>query len=518
MAESKRIRDRVRSVIEAISDGIYEREEAVRLALLACLAGESIFLLGPPGVAKSLIARKVKDAFLGARSFEYLMGRFSTPEELFGPISIGKLKNEDTYERIVDGYLPTADIVFLDEIWKASPPIQNALLTALNEKLYRNGRQEIELPVKGFIAASNELPVPGEGLEAFWDRFLIRIRLDEIRDDMNFESMITDTRDPFEDRVPAGMKITPEDYSEWQRAIDGVEVSADTLRIASVIRHRILEENERRNDSDGHGMFVSDRRWKKIFRLLRTSAFLNGREHTDAMDCFIIAHCIWNRREELTAAQHMVNDAISAHGYSIAVDPAPIADGLAGLKREVEQATLEVTEQDEERPALHDGEYIHLTDFSTDHQVRIWKGDFDSLPDTGTADIELFFFAEDGSYSKTEHHDIGRAGPSRILVDGKSFSIETEQRRSTVTRSHAPSPEALEGWNRRSDELVATCRELLSRIDSYQTAEREEAEANLFVPRLRAEAAFTSLRVAAREIARLSVEIEKNRRYYESLG
>lgn len=174
-----------------------------------------LFILGPPGTAKSLVARRLREVFGTKRSFEYLMSRFSTPDELFGPVSIAKLKNEDVYERCVDGFLPSATIVFLDEIWKAGPAIQNTLLTVINEKIFQNGTQRLHLPLKGVIAASNELPDEDDGVVALWDRFLVRIVSNCITDEQNFYKMLQQ-KNIKDICVPPSLCITDECYNNWQ--------------------------------------------------------------------------------------------------------------------------------------------------------------------------------------------------------------------------------------------------------------------------------------------------------------
>lgn len=326
--------ERFKLLLQEMNRGIYEKNTEISLSLLAALAGESVILLGPPGVAKSMVARQLKTAFRDAQSFEYLMSRFSTPDEIFGPVSIQKLKTSDTYERAVEGYLPTADVVFLDEIWKAGPAIQNTLLTVINEKIFRNGNREMHLPLKLLVAASNELPAKGEGLEALWDRFVIRIESRPIKLEKNFRAMLletptdflgptdfTDSTDfsgstgglghaDFSDSAGfSDLKITAEEYAEWAEKICKIGVKEEVLDVISAIRKSLRAVNvdeaaERRN------IYVSDRRWKNIVRLLRTSAFMQDREEVDICDLLPIYHCLWQEPEERDAIRSIVIRAL----------------------------------------------------------------------------------------------------------------------------------------------------------------------------------------------------------------
>ena len=301
------ISEKISSIVTDVNKGVYDKDCELKLALLAAIAGESILILGPPGVAKSMIARSIKNVFEDANSFEYLMSRFSTPDEVFGPVSIAKLKDSEQYERITEGYLPNADVVFLDEIWKAGPAIQNSLLTVLNEKIFRNGNREMHLPLKLLIAASNELPAQGEGLEALWDRFLIRIVSKSIRKEEDFYRMLLDDSDVAGNvRYP----ISQEEYNDWQKDIDKVKVSDDVLKTITFIRQKLndvlVDDSELRKS-----IYVSDRRWKKIVRLLKVEAYMRGHKEVELSDLYIIHHCLWNNPNEYIDVKDIVLEALA---------------------------------------------------------------------------------------------------------------------------------------------------------------------------------------------------------------
>ena len=288
----------IKSLLNKLSEGLFEKQHILAIALLSAIAEESIFLLGPPGTAKSLVARRLKLAFKDGKSFEYLMSRFSTPDEIFGPVSISLLKNEDRYERVIDGFMPTADIVFLDEIWKACPSIQNALLTAINERIFQNGNTTINLPMKALIAASNELPAEDEGLEALWDRFLVRMVSNCIQSETEFFKMVRQNN-VSEVVIPENLLISNETYQEWKSKIYNIAIPDDVCFAVSYIR-KSLQNESKNEDSNAMDFYISDRRWKKCFHLMQTSAFLNGRKSVDMTDLVLMIHCLWNKVDTIS--------------------------------------------------------------------------------------------------------------------------------------------------------------------------------------------------------------------------
>ena len=323
------IRRHIKQLIQEMSKGAYEREEVIALSLLSAFAGESIFLLGLPGVGKSMVARRLKSAFKDSTCFEYLMSRFSTPDEIFGPVSISKLKDEDTYERCVDGYLPTADVIFLDEIWKAGPAIQNSLLTALNEKIFHNGKDDLSLPLKGIIAASNELPAEDEGLEALWDRFLIRYVVQPVSDKSAFMKLIGGNNEVF--CMPDNLPVTDAEYKEIQDEISKVAVPERVMDALFALRTVLSQRFENRDEIDDPETgvpYVSDRRWKKIVGILRASAYLNGRNEVNLSDCLLLEHMIWDKDAQITMVKKdiakMVTDGTMMAHKGVKTDSAPV--------------------------------------------------------------------------------------------------------------------------------------------------------------------------------------------------
>ena len=406
------IKQRMTDLLKAMSQGAYEREEAISLALLAAMAGESIFLLGLPGVGKSMIARRLKLAFKEASSFEYLMSRFSTPDEIFGPVSITKLKDEDTYERVVDGYLPTADIVFLDEIWKAGPAIQNSLLTALNERTFRNGNHDIHLPLKTIISASNELPAEGEGLEALWDRFLIRYIVEPISQRHIFLKLLTEKEETC--KVNDHLTFSDGEYKEMRSLTDTIVIPKIICNVICDIRSVLTDQKKAKDAMPATGTipYVSDRRWRKIMGILRMSALLNGRHEVNPSDCLLLEHLIWDTDEQVTPVRKLVADTI-VNTLTVDIPNSVSADDL-------EMMTLTNPVGNLLSP---DG--IHYVFSAGGEDVLISKHDYDSLTNETcygemTADNVLRIAPEGGAFT------IKKGKPGSIVLNTFTYMLKRD--------------------------------------------------------------------------------------------
>ncbi len=297
-------RERLSGLIHSLEAGLLERSAAVRLALLAALAGEHVLLIGPPGTAKSELARRLHRAFDGARYFERLLTRFSTPEELFGPLSLKALEH-DRYERLTDAYLPTAGIAFLDEVFKANSAILNALLTLLNEREFDNGSARMPVPLISVIGATNEVP-QDEALMAFHDRFLVRVPVAPVGD-ASFAQLLA-LAPPTSSAVSGAVSgaapaqpITREEQGRWRDERDALPLAPEVTAQLQALRAF----------STSHGIVVSDRRWRQSVGLLRTAALTDGRGAVDALDLWLVPYLIASQPAQVPALQDWVTREVA---------------------------------------------------------------------------------------------------------------------------------------------------------------------------------------------------------------
>jgi MoxR-like ATPase len=288
----------------------------------------------------------------GVKYFETLLNQFTTPEEVFGNISLKALNGElpdehgnkkEEYRRLTDKMLPEADIAFLDEIWKASPAILNTLLTIVNERKFHNGSKVMDVPLKSLFAASNELPAKGKGLEALYDRFIFRLPVDFIKNEEDFFEMIGQpAHEDFKlNDEEKELLISNKELQEWSKEIDKVTLSELSKQVISAIRKEMTLLNDAMSEEDkknGELFEVGDRRWKKIAHILKTSAFLNDRNEVDLMDCSLIENCIWGTEKQQKKAKEIVEKCLKENGI-------PCDSAIEDIQEQIEEFTTKVDEE-----------------------------------------------------------------------------------------------------------------------------------------------------------------------------
>lgn len=305
----KAMPERIKKLLRQLGSGLYEREDILAKCLLAALSGESTFLFGPPGTAKSLIARRIAKAFKDTQYFECLMSRFTTPEEIFGPVSLKSLK-EDRYLRKTEEYLPTSRFAFLDEIWKSGPGILNTLLTIVNERKFRNDGKVEKVPLKGIVAASNETPATNQGLDALYDRFIIRLKVSPLKAKDNFMALLDGTPVSSDVVVDDELSFGEDEWNDMLDRLSDVHFSEEAKAVLHAIRKRIEEYNAKAEAEKKTPLYVSDRRWQKIARILKTAAFLCDRNEILPVDLMILSDCLWNEPSQLDDTRQIVEDSV----------------------------------------------------------------------------------------------------------------------------------------------------------------------------------------------------------------
>ena len=287
--------EKLRTIREELQTTFVERAAAIDGSLAALVSRQHVLLVGPPGTAKSMLADEICRRIEGASYFQWLLTKFTTPEELYGAVSLRSLE-ADEYRRVTTRKLPEAHIAFLDEVFKANSSILNATLTLVNERLFHNGREIQPVPLVTLFGATNELPEEDE-LAALYDRFLLRFVVHYVHEDFRFLRMLEAV--PSETRAT----ITLGELREAQEAARALPVPSDVLRRMAEIR-RALGRKE---------IVASDRRYRQSLDVLRARALLEGRESVGEEDLYFLEHVLWRDPAEQAEVRATLRELLRGH-------------------------------------------------------------------------------------------------------------------------------------------------------------------------------------------------------------
>ena len=309
------LQDKFLQIETVLNTELVERELEIRAMLQAVIAKQHIFLLGEPGIAKSYLINRFGQYLDGAKHFDILLTRFTAPEEVIGPYSLPALK-EGRFVRVTDGYLPTADIAFIDEIFKANSAILNSLLQAINERVYRHGTQTIDIPLSTVFCASNELP-QDESLNALYDRLLIRLEVKDVQDSSAFMKMLTTRPDP-----------KPEKILTWEEVVFAQE-EAKTTNIPDVVIQALTDIRERLHDVN---IRPTPRRFQQALSIVRAAAWLDGELEADTEHLMPLQHVLWDDPEQ----RHQVADIIAKAANPLEAEALSLLDEVLTLRKTCE--------------------------------------------------------------------------------------------------------------------------------------------------------------------------------------
>lgn len=438
--------DQIKSLIRDLQKGLVERDEAIRLVILAALAGEHLLLIGPPGTAKSLVATRIQHAFKNATYFERLLTKFTVPEELFGPLSIKSLE-KDEYHRQTEKYLPTANIAFLDEIFKANSAILNSLLTLINERKFDNGTKREDAPLAIMVAASNELPQTGD-LDALYDRFLLRLQVNPVTKE-GFKALLMTNAEmmPISDQN----KLDNDTLKSWRNAaLQKTQLPGYIIKLLQDLKDKLEAEN----------ICVSDRRSKKLADLLKISAASNGFDAVQIWDLWVVQHCLWSKPEEKQIIAKWFETAIG-------IQPNQSIENLVGAVKAKKDA-MEKAENAQEQKMTDKGELL----FSDNH------GRTYALPKGQQASNYLIPINEQKQYYQYEIDHFISSVETTLIDPLEEFLKRTEAQLKTAQKEidhhlwidqslSSVAQNLLEQNKNKAKELVAEAEKILKFINEF---------------------------------------------------
>jgi len=312
--------ERIAALVSELSCGLVERDEPARLLLLAAFAGEHMLLVGPPGTAKSELARRLHRV-VGGRWFERLLTRFTVPEEVFGPMSLAAL-DEGRYERDVSGYLPDASVAFLDEVFRANSAILNALLALLNERVFDQGSQRIATPLVALVGATNEIP-DDEALRAFLDRFLVRCFVEPVGDEAFGALLGAGAGAAAPDASPSPSRLDAGELQAARREAVGVALPPPVVATLGALRRQARDWN----------LPVSDRRWVRAAQLLRVAAATAGRAEVGLDDLLLLKYVLPERADQVEQVEQWL---LARLGADAPLEPVRAARIVEAFEKQIE--------------------------------------------------------------------------------------------------------------------------------------------------------------------------------------
>lgn len=302
-----------------------ERDELIKLMMLAITTGTNLLMLGPPGTAKSAITYELCGRIENAKYFQWMLNKTSDPSEILGPFSVKEMEN-DKFMRITTGKLPEAHIAFMDEVFKSNAPTLNALLTIMNEHMFYNDGKAVDVPLISMFGASNE-PPEDESLDAMYDRFIFRMNVQYIHDAANKKRMHSNYVDNRAGLLGLAGKttITLDELLVLQQAGKSVKVSKDIINKFI----RLI------SDLDRQAIHVSDRRQNECFKIMQGSAVLRGSNVVGLDDFKSLIYVLWEKEEHIPIIESTILKMVNPYDDRFK----ELKDNFSQVKTDIESIT-----------------------------------------------------------------------------------------------------------------------------------------------------------------------------------